>query len=83
MRWHGCKWTPSVANQGVGLQSIFYRKKEELYRRVYLYERDFLRCLDEHIIYYNSSRPHKNNNYKSPDSIEKLFEKSMLSEDLP
>lgn len=34
-------------------------------------------------LFYNSIRPHRYNNYKSPDSTEKLFEKSMLSADLP
>ena len=58
-------------------------KKEELHRRVYRSEQEFLRCVDEYISFYNSSRPHRYNNYKSPDSTEKLFEKSMLSADLP
>ena len=58
-------------------------KKEELHRRVYRSEQEFLRCVDEYISFYNSSRPHRYNNYKSPDSTEKLFEKSMLSTDLP
>ncbi len=82
---YGCKCEAAVANghprlqiKGYGCKSNFYRKKEELHRRVYLYERDFLRCLDEYTIYYNSQRSHRNNNYKSLDSTEKLFEKSML-----
>lgn len=58
-------------------------KKEELHRRVYRSEREFLKCVDEYICFYNSSRPHRYNNYKSPDNTEKLFEKSMLSEELP
>ena len=49
-------------------------KKEELHRRVYRSEQEFLRCVDEYISFYNSSRPHRYNNYKSPDSTEKLFE---------
>lgn len=61
----GCKSKGTVA------QANFYRKKEELHRRVYLYERDFLRCLDEYIIYYNSQRPHIYNGYKTPDDAEK------------
>lgn len=67
----GCKSRGTVAKR-------FFRKKEELHRRVYRSERDFLRYLDEYTIYYNSQRSHRNNNYKSPDSTEKLFEKSML-----
>lgn len=73
----GCKCEGAVA------KANFYRKKEDLHRRVYRSEREFLKCVDEHIFYYNSQRPHRNNNYKSPDSTEKLFEKSMLSEHLP
>lgn len=82
MRWHGCKRTPSVANERVRLQGVFYHKKEELHRRAYRSEREFLKCVDEYIIYYNSQRSHRNNNYKSPDGTEKIFEESMLSEDL-
>ena len=66
------------------IESLFnLLKKEELHRRVYRSEQEFLRCVDEYISFSNSSRPHRYNNYKSPDSIEKLFEKSMLSADLP
>lgn len=36
---HGCKSRGAVA------LANFYRKKEELHRRVYLYERDFLSAL--------------------------------------
>lgn len=70
--------TPGCKSRGAVAQTNFYRKKEELHHRVYRSERDFLRCLDEYTIYYNSQRSHRNNNYKSPDSTEKIFEKSML-----
>lgn len=74
--------TPGCKSRGTVALANFYRKKEELLRRVYRSERDFLRCLDEHIIYYNSQRPRRYNGYKIPDDAEKMFEESMPPEHL-
>lgn len=52
-------------------------KREDLHRRVYRSERDFLQRLDEFILFYNSNRPHRYNGLKTPDCTEKMFEKSM------
>ena len=80
---HSFSRSGSPYNNAV-IESFFnLLKKEELHRRVYRSEQEFLRCVDEYISFYNSSRPHRYNNYKSPDSTEKLFEKSILSTDLP
>lgn len=49
-------------------------KTHERKFKKYRSEREFLKCVDEYISFY-SSRPRRNNNNKSPDSTEKLFEK--------
>ena len=48
-------------------------KREELYRMKYRSEKDFLVSLDDYILFYNSRRPHSNNNYKPPDSKEEEY----------
>lgn len=48
-------------------------KREELYRMKYRSEKDFLVSLDDYILFYNSRRPHSNNNYKTPDSKEEEY----------
>ena len=62
------------------IESFFnIMKKEELHRRVYRSEREFQKCVDEYISFYNSIRPHRYNDYKSPDDAEKKYEKSTAS----
>lgn len=64
------------------IESFFsFLKREELHRRIYRSERDFLQRLDEYISYYNSQRPHRYNGYKTPDDAEKMLEKSMVSDE--
>lgn len=53
-------------------------KKEELHRRKYRSERELTEAIKEYIIFYNTVRPHRYNNYKSPDDAEKAFVKSTL-----
>ena len=48
-------------------------KREELYRTNYRSENDFLRSLSDYIIFYNTRRPHSNNNYKTPESKEQEY----------
>lgn len=45
-------------------------KKEELYRRRYKSESDFLRAIGECIKFYNGKRPHASLQYKTPDQME-------------
>jgi transposase InsO family protein len=39
----------------------------------YRSEKDFLSSLDDYILFYNSQRPHSNNNYKTPDAKEEDY----------
>lgn len=42
-------------------------KREELYRRMYRSEREFRVAIDEYIVFYNSERPSRMPQYKTPD----------------
>lgn len=48
-------------------------KREELYRHDYKSEREFREAVSKYIMNYNTVRPHRNNNYKSPDSKELTY----------
>ena len=48
-------------------------KREELYRMKYRSEKDFLSSLDDYILFYNTKRPHSNNNYKPPNAKEQEY----------
>ena len=48
-------------------------KREELYRINYRSEKDFLQSLDDYITFYNTQRPHSNNNYKPPETKEQEY----------
>lgn len=45
-------------------------KKEEFYRREYISERHFQKCIEEYIWFYNEVRPHQTLNYKTPQAFE-------------
>ena len=42
-------------------------KREELYRHEYRSEREFREAVSEYMLNYNEVRPHRSNNYKSPN----------------
>lgn len=48
-------------------------KREELYRRDYRSEREFREAVSEYIENYNTIRPHRSNNYRSPDTKERDY----------
>jgi len=48
-------------------------KKEEAYRRDYTSVRDFIRHVDEYIIFYNELRPHKTLAYQIPQRYEERY----------
>lgn len=48
-------------------------KREEIYRHEYRSEREFRDRIDKYINNYNRSRPHRHNNYKSPDEKEAVY----------
>ena len=45
-------------------------KREELYRTKYRSDKEFKKAVDEYMVFYNSQRPHSNNNYRTPDAKE-------------
>ena len=46
-------------------------KREELYRHDYRSEREFREAVSEYILNYNEVRPHRYNNYRSPNAKER------------
>lgn len=48
-------------------------KAEELYRTRYHSEREFLSAIVQYMDFYNTKRPHKNNQYLSPDAKEQQY----------
>ena len=48
-------------------------KREELYRHDYRSEREFREAVTDYIENYNSVRPHRSNNYKSPNIKERDY----------
>ena len=48
-------------------------KREELYRHDYRSEREFREAVTDYIENYNSVRPHRSNNHKSPDIKERNY----------
>ncbi len=55
-------------------------KQEELYRSTYTSERDFKKRLAEYMEFYNNSRPHRANKYKSPNQKEAIYAESLTSQ---
>lgn len=45
-------------------------KREELYRTKYRSDKEFKKAVDDYMVFYNSQRPHSNNNYRTPDAKE-------------
>lgn len=52
-------------------------KKEEMYRRNYQSISDFKSSIKKYINFYNEQRPHKANNYLSPNKKEELYYKKL------
>lgn len=48
-------------------------KQEELYRNSYSSERDFKKKVAAYVAFYNKKRPHRANQYKTPDHMEANF----------
>lgn len=54
------------------IESFFSNlKQEELYRRNYKSKKEFLKAIEDYIIFYNEKRPHKSNNYLTPAEKER------------
>ena len=48
-------------------------KREELYRTKYRSEADFRKAVDQYIIFYNTKRPHRKLQYKTPSQKEEEY----------
>ena len=48
-------------------------KREELYRTKYRSEADFRKAVDQYIIFYNTKRPHRKLQYKTPSQKEEKY----------
>ena len=48
-------------------------KREELYRTKYRSESDFRNAVDKYIVFYNTKRPHKKLQYKTPEQKEEKY----------
>jgi transposase InsO family protein len=65
---------PGSPHDNAVMESFFSTlKKEELYRTRYKSETEFRKSLKRYAQFYNSARPHKYLNYKTPAQVEKVF----------
>ena len=66
-------WAGTPYDNGA-MESFFSSlKQEEIYRTSYTSEKDFKRKIAEYMVFYNERRPHRANNYKTPDQKELAF----------
>ena len=79
---HSCQVEQSFSKSGCPhdnavMESFFsYIKREELYRRHYSSEKEFLRGIESYITFYNDKRPHGAIHYKTPSAFEKDYYKA-------
>lgn len=65
---------PYVPYDNSVMESFFSSlKREELYRTKYKSEKDFRDAVDKYIIFYNTKRPHKKLQYKTPEQKEQEY----------
>lgn len=65
---------PYVPYDNSVMESFFSSlKREELYRTKYKSEKDFRNAVDKYIIFYNTKRPHKKLQYKTPEQKEQEY----------
>lgn len=65
---------PYVPYDSSFMESLFSSmKREELYRTKYKSEKEFRDAVDKYIIFYNTKRPHKKLQYKTPKQKEQEY----------
>ena len=57
-------------------------KQEEVYRTSYRSVEDCKTHIAEYMEFYNSKRPHRANNYKTPDQAEELYYQRKMNRDV-
>lgn len=78
-----CSVTQSLSMPGQPLdnavaESFFSAfKKEEAYRKDYISERHFIESVTKYIDFYNNTRPHQTNHYKTPAELEAKYWETM------
>lgn len=78
-----CSVTQSLSIPGQPLdnavaESFFSAfKKEEAYRKDYISERHFIESVTKYIDFYNNTRPHQTNHYKTPAELEAKYWETM------
>lgn len=65
---------PYVPYDNSVMESFFSSlKREELYRTKYKSEKDFREAVDKYIVFYNTKRPHRKLQYKTPEQKEREY----------
>ena len=65
---------PHTPRDNAPMESFFASlKREQLYRIQYRSQRELYESVDQYMKWYNSSRPHQNLQYKTPDAIEEEY----------
>ena len=65
---------PYVPYDNSVIESFFSSlKREELYRTKYKSEKDFRDAVDKYIVFYNTKRPHRKLQYKTPEQKEQEY----------
>ena len=67
--------TPSVYDNSVCESFFKTLKQEEIYRKDYRSEKDMLRSITTFMEFYNNSRPHSMNGYRTPNKHEAAYYK--------
>lgn len=74
IRWYNRFSKSGTPHDNAVMEAFFsYLKKEELYRRKYKSEKEFLKGIDDYIEFYNKRRPHGAIHYKTPNAMEEIF----------
>lgn len=64
------------------MESFFsFMKREEIYRTEYKSERQFAKSVGNYIEFYNTEKPHRTLNYKTPDQFKAIYEVKKKSAD--
>ena len=74
--------TPGQPHDNAVVESFFsFMKWEEIYRAEYKSERQFAKSVGNYIEFYNTEKPHRTLNYKTPDQFKAIYEVKKKSAD--
>ena len=73
---------PGQPHDNAVMESFFsFMKWEEIYRAEYKSERQFAKSVGNYIEFYNTEKPHRTLNYKTPDQFKAIYEVKKKSAD--